>query len=167
MKKVSMALLMVFGMLSATTALRAQDNDGPLRMGIGINGGTTLKDPTKVVLGADVRLQKSFGNSLSGILTTGYYHFLKSDKSGAGFGIIPLKAGVKIFPVKNVYVAGEVGAGFGTKEDMGTAFIYSPSVGLAFGSGFDISLKYEGYAHKDWDSYANQLALRLAYGFKL
>ncbi len=157
------ATLLVFALLS--NRLNAQ-NSGP-RLGIGIDAGSTLKDPTKVVLGLDARLQQSLGNSVSGILTTGYYHFLKSDKSGDGFGIIPLKIGLKIFPVKNFYVAGEAGAGFGTKNGLGTSFIYSPSAGLAFGSGFDVSIKYEGYAHKEYHGYYNQLALRLAYGFKL
>ena len=58
-----------------------------------------------------------------------------------------------------------MGAGFGTKKGAGTSFVYSPSFGLAFGDGFDVSLKYENFT--DYDGYAQQLALRFAYGFKL
>lgn len=164
MKKLSMALVLAMGILVVNISAKAQDS--PLRFGIGVNTGVTLKDPNRFVLGIDGRLQKSFGNSVSGILTAGYSHFFKKDAIES-VGIIPVKVGLKVFPVKNVYVAGELGAGFGTKDNMGTSLIYSPSVGLAFGSGFDISLKYEGYAHKNYDGYFNQLALRFAYGFKL
>ena len=91
--------------------------------------------------------------------------FFKTNKTNEGFGIIPLKAGLKFFPTKNVYIAAEAGAGFGTKKGAGTSFVYSPSIGLAFGDGFDASLKYENFT--DYNGYAQQLALRLAYGFKL
>lgn len=138
---------------------------GPLRMGVGIDLGPTLKNPTRVTLGADLRLQQSFGKGVSGILTTGYYQFFKTNKCNEGFGIVPLKAGLKYFPVKNVYIAGEVGAGFGTKSGMGTSFVFSPSVGLAFGDGFDASLKYENYTK--FNGNAQLLALRIAHGFKL
>jgi len=143
---------------------KAQDG-GPLRMGIGIDVGPTLKKTSRVTAGADLRLQKIFGQGISGILTTGYYQFFKINKNDEGFGIVPLKAGLKYFPAKNIYVAGEIGAGFGTKNGMGTSFVFSPSVGFAFGDGFDASLKYENYTK--YDGYAQLLALRVAYGFKL
>ena len=151
--------------LATLTVSQVKAQTKALRFGIGVDAGATLKDPNRFVLGADGRIQLPFGNSFSGILTTGYYHFFKSDKAGEGFGIIPLKAGIKYFPVKNVYIAGEAGAGFSTKKGFGTSFVYSPSVGLAFGNGLDVSLKYEDYTK--YDGYASQLALRVAYGFKL
>ncbi len=160
----------VTAMFLVSTLLMQQANaqkSTPLRLGFGIDAGSTLKDPTRFVLGADGRLQIPFGNSFSGIVTAGYYHYFKSDKAGEGFGIAPLKAGVKYFPAKNVYIAGEAGVGFGTENGQPTSFVYSPSVGLAFGNGLDLSLKYEDYTHKDYGGYASQLALRIAYGFKL
>src|SRR3954467_12747382 len=135
----------VMVMIFAATVMSAKAQNGGPRLGIGVNIGSTLKDPTRAVLGADLRLQQPFGNSVSGILTTGYYHFFKANGYNDGFGIIPLKAGLKIFPTRNVYFAGEVGAGFGTKKGAGTSFVYSPSLGLAFGGGFDVSLKYENF----------------------
>ena len=53
-----------------------------------------------MILGADVRFQKSIGNGVSGIITTGYYQFFKANHYNKGFGIIPLKAGLKIFLLK-------------------------------------------------------------------
>ena len=165
MKKKQWLQLAVVIMICAATAMSAKAQNGGPRLGIGVDVGSTLKSPVRTTLGADLRLQQPFGKGLSGILTTGYYQFFKADSYNPGFGIIPLKAGLKFFPVKNVYISGEVGAGFGTKKGAGTSFVYSPSFGLAFGDGFDVSLKYENFT--DYDGYAQQLALRLAYGFKL
>ncbi len=159
----------VFTTLILTAVVFCQNvnaqSKNPLRLGIGIDAGSTLKDPNQFVLGADARFQIPIGNSFSGIVTAGYSHFFKNDKAGEGFGIIPVKAGLKYFPVKNVYIAGEAGIGIGTKENQQSSFVYSPSVGLAFGNGLDISLKYEDFTK--YNGYASQLALRLAYGFKL
>lgn len=142
-------------------AANAQTN--PWRLGIGLNAGMGTKDPNPFVLGGDLRLQKGLGNSVSGILTTGYTRFFK--KEGVpSLGIIPLKAGLKVFPAKNFYFNVEAGAGFGTNDGAGTSFVWSPALGLAFGSGWDISVKYEDFTK---DEYTKQVALRLAYGFKL
>jgi len=163
-RKQGMQFLLLF-MICAATAINAKAQSGPLRMGIGVNAGSTLKSPVRTTLGADLRLQQSLGEGVSGILTTGYYQFFKANKYNKGFGIVPLKVGLKYFPVKNVYIAGEVGAGFGTRSGANVSFVYSPSFGLAFGDGFDASLKYESFT--GYNGYANQLALRIAYGFKL
>ena len=165
MKNKQLLQLAVVMMISTVIAMSAKAQNGGPRLGIGVDVGSTLKSPVRTTLGADLRLQQPFGQGLSGILTTGYYQFFKANSYNPGFGIIPLKAGLKYFPVKNVYISGEVGAGFGTKKGAGTSFVYSPSFGLAFGDGFDVSLKYENFT--DYDGYAQQLALRFAYGFKL
>ena len=166
MKKKQWMQLAVIMMICVATAMTAKAQEsGPLRMGIGVDVGSTLKNPIRTTLGFDMRLQKSIGNGVSGILTTGYYQFFKATKYNKGFGIVPLKAGVKYFPARNVYIAGEIGAGFGTRSGSNVSFVYSPSFGLAFGDGFDASIKYEGFS--GYNGYANQLALRIAYGFKL
>jgi hypothetical protein len=161
-KKLGMQLAAI--MFFAAIAIGAKAQSGPLRMGVGVSIGPTLKSPSRVTAGADLRLQQSFGKGVSGILTTGYYQFFETNNY-EGFGIVPLKVGAKYFLVKNVYIAGEIGAGFGTRNGTGTSFVYSPSFGLAFGDGFDASLKYENYTK--YEGNAQLLALRFAYGFKL
>lgn len=137
----------------------------PVRMGIAINMGGTLKAPERLGAGLDLRLQKSLGSGISGIATTGYYRFFKPDKGSRDIGLVPLKAGLKYFPARNVYAAAEVGVGIATQHGQETSFVFSPSVGLAFAQGFDISMKYENFT--TYNGYLQQLALRLAYGFKL
>lgn len=163
MSKKIVLVLCLAAVLFSSLSTQAQKSN-PLRFGIGANIGSTLKDPTRLAAGLDARLQAPFGNSISGILTTGYYQLFKNDNIG-GTGIIPVKAGLKYFPARNVYIAGEVGIGLITNKNAPSSFVYSPSVGFAFANGFDISLKYEDYTK--YDGYASQLALRFAYGFKL
>jgi hypothetical protein len=156
--KVVTAVVCVFVM-----AFSAKAQTNPWRLGIGLNVGTGLKDPNPFVLGGDLRLQKGLGNSISGIITTGYTDFLKKDLAGS-VGFIPLKAGIKVFPTQNFYVNGEIGAGFGATDGVGTSFVWSPAIGFAFKGGWDISLKYEEFSKYD---YTKQAALRIAYGFPL
>jgi len=155
----------VIVMMCAATAMTAKAQNSPLRMGVAVDVGSTLNKPARTTAGFDLRLQKSVGNGVSGILTTGYYQFFKVNSYNKGFGIVPLKVGLKYFPVKNIYIAGEVGAGFGTNNTQSVSFVYSPSFGLAFGDGFDVSLKFEDYTIAG--DHLPLLALRFAYGFKL
>lgn len=146
----------------------AQTNK-PLRLGISVMPGVSLNNPSGFVLGADARLQQGFGNSnVSWILTTGYTHFFKTKKDGIVMfpttSFIPVKAGLKFFPSTNVYLAGEIGAGFGMETGVGTSFVYSPSIGVIVGKDWDLSVKYEHFTKY---TETQQLALRVAYGFKL
>jgi hypothetical protein len=92
--------------------------------------------------------------------------------------LLPVKAGLKFFPVNNFYVQAEGGAGFLlNKKDLGytksTAFIYAPQVGvllpLTASTNLDLGVRYEGstkYTSAD-GSTLNFVALRVAYSFNL
>lgn len=136
------------------------------RLGIGFSAGVPTKDAYKIALGGDLRLQKDFFSNISGTLSAGYTSFSIKDKFGGGdIGYIPVKVGVKIFPVERFYISGEVGAGFGTDTGQGTALVYAPGIGVGFNHGIDLGLRYEGFAQNG--SNLDQIALRLAYGFRL
>ena len=74
------------------------------------------------------------------------------------------KVGFKAFVLEDqFYVLGEIGAGMAVTNGYNdTTFLWAPGIGYA-NENFDISLRYEDY-HK---FNTNQIALRLAYGFKL
>ncbi|WP_183563525.1 outer membrane beta-barrel protein [Mucilaginibacter sp. SP1R1] len=137
------------------------------RVGFGIDAGVSTSDAFKYALGADIRVQKDFTQHLSGTFTTGFSHFFEKDhfanytQYGSPYNVIPVKLGVKYFVANNLYLGGEAGAGFAF-EQWGTSFLWSPSVGLAFKNGIDLSLKYEDYTK---DKATKNIALRLAYGF--
>jgi hypothetical protein len=91
--------------------------------------------------------------------------------------LLPVKAGLKFFPVNHFYIQGEAGAAFAlNKSDLGfdntAAFIYAPQIGYQFPLGgknfIDAGVRYEGstkFNSSDDNSQLNFVALRLAYAF--
>ena len=150
-----------------TTNVNAQSADSKaLRLGIGLNAGIPTEDPFGFVIGVDLRLQKDFSTNISGILSAGYNSWQAKDEFGGGStGMIPVKAGAKIFFAESAYFSGELGAGFGTKDGQKTAFLWAPGIGYGFDNGLDLGLRYEGAQYSGGS--LGQVALRVAYGFKL
>ena len=122
-------------------------------------------------------------NQLFVTVNAGYNNiFGKNNIDGTGLDatniqLLPVKAGLKYFPVNHLYVQGEAGAAFSlNKSDLGfdnsEAFIYAPQVGYQFplgGSSFlDAGVRYEGstkFNSTISDSKVNFVALRVAYAF--
>ena len=146
-----------------TTAQEQEKYDQGFRLGIGINAGVPTDDPYDFNLGADARLQYDLSKKYSLTFTTGFSNmFVSGDDNDLGY--IPAKAGFKAFIWEDqFYVLGEVGAGFAVTNGYNdTSFLWAPGIGYA-NKYIDISVRYE-----DYDKFnTNQVALRLAYGFKL
>jgi hypothetical protein len=114
-------------------------------------------------------------------LNAGYVNFFAKDNTSAvensDLQMIPVKAGLKYFPIHNFYVQGEAGASFLTnKGDVGatksTTFVYAPQVGYMIpigGNNFlDAGVRFEGNTKfTDNGSSNNFLGLRVAYSFGL
>lgn len=150
-----------------TTAVNAQSGDSQAwRLGVGLNVGVPTTKGYSVAIGGDLRLQKDFSSNISGLLSAGYTNFSRKDSYGGGsFGMVPVKAGAKIFFAENTYFSGELGAGFGTESGSSTAFLWAPGIGYGFDNGLDLGLRYEGAEFEG--ASLGQVALRIAYGFKL
>lgn len=150
-----------------TTSVSAQSGDSKAtRLGIGLNVGVPTTKGYSLAIGGDLRLQKDFSSNISGLLSAGYTNFsLKDSYGGGSFGMVPIKAGAKVFFAESAYVSGELGAGFGTKSGSSTAFLWAPGIGYGFDNGLDLGLRYEGAEFKGTS--LGQVALRIAYGFKL
>ncbi len=158
------AMLTLGGMAYAQDGASSSDGyDQGFRLGFGVNAGATTGDYFNWSLGGDVRLQYDMSMRTSLTLTTGYTH-LFGDDNVPDLGFIPVKAGFKAFVWEDrFYVLGEAGAGFAVTNDYNeTAFLWAPGIGYA-NKYIDISVRYEGMT----DFNADQVALRLAYGFKL
>ena len=122
-------------------------------------------------------------NQLFVTVNAGYNSiFGKNNIDGTGLDatniqLLPVKAGLKYFPVNHLYVQGEAGAAFSlNKSDLGfdnsAAFIYAPQVGYQFPIGgksfLDAGVRYEGstkFNSTISDSKVNFVALRVAYAF--
>lgn len=147
--------------------------DQGFRLGFGLSGGYVFDDPYDAAIGGDVRIQYDFSKRTSISLTTGFTNlFIGDDLDDLGF--IPLKAGFKVFWWEDQFYAGaEIGLGFPVTNDysdvVDNTVILSPAIGYAT-KYIDLSLRYEHYTEfptADGDKGVGQLALRLAYGFKL
>lgn len=161
---------------SNVKAQTTSSNPGDVwRLGVGIEGAAPtgdLHDFSNFSLGGTARLQYDTKSNISWMLTSGYYNvFAKSYTIGNttykpdAQGIVPLKAGIKVFATSNIYFSGELGAGFETDYAKNTKFIASPGIGYADVKGLDVGLRYENFSGQG-DNYG-LVALRIAYGFKL
>lgn len=159
-KLTALLLFIQFSQLHAQT-------ENPLRIGFGIsNGIPTTSNPFSYALGGDIKLQKNIGTGVAATFSAGFNHYFETKNFDVyptyptPWNSIPVKLGLKAFMVNNVYLAAEAGAGFFLEGGKPT-FIWSPSVGMAFKSGLDLSVKYENF-----NKYKalNQVAFRVAYG---
>jgi hypothetical protein len=160
-----------------------------IRYSIGVDAGIPLgdfKDNYKWNLGGSVQADiPVLSNKLFVTVNAGYNNiFGKNDVTVGGttvsptdFHLIPVKAGLKFFPIDNFYVQGEAGAAFLlNKSDIGanksTAFVYAPQIGVQFpvsaSSFIDAGVRYEAttkYITGVNASKVNFIGIRVAYGF--
>jgi hypothetical protein len=122
-------------------------------------------------------------NQLFVTVNAGYNNFFgKSNIDGSGVDVtnlqlLPVKAGLKYFPVSHFYIQGEAGAAFALNKsdfnfDNSTVFLYAPQVGYQFPLGgrnyIDAGVRWEGTTKFDSnadDSKVNFFGLRVAYAF--
>jgi hypothetical protein len=156
------------------TAVQATENyDQGWRLGVGVNAGAMTDKGYDWALGGDVRLQYDFNRRVSVSLTSGFTNLFVGD-GGKDLGFVPVKGGFKVFWWEDeFYLLAEAGAAIPVTNDyndsVGTSLLLSPGIGWA-SKNLDLSLRYEHYTDfptSDGDKGVGQVALRLAYGFRL
>ncbi len=168
----SVAALFVFaGKVQAQTAPTPINQ---WRFGIGAETGVTtgnLHDLSKITLGGTARLQYDLNQFVSFTLTSGFDNaFGKIINSGVSdvkypsLGLVPVKAGVKLYGENRFYLSGEAGVAFETSYNKDAKLDLSPGIGYSFPN-VDLSVHYD-YLSGQQNPYGI-LAIRLAYGFKL
>ena len=185
--KLKGALLAIAAVAIGGTA-QAQEStyNQNFKLGVGISAGVMTDDAYDFALGADVRLQYNFSRRTSLTLTTGFTNLfvdkferfdnqnLPANAEFKDLGFIPVKGGFKIFWWEDSwYAMAEAGIAIPVTNDynnsVGNSLILSPSIGYAT-KYVDLSLRYEHYTDfptRDGGNGVGQVALRLAYGFKL
>jgi hypothetical protein len=154
-------------------AAATENYDQGWRLGFGLNAGYVPDDLYDWSLGGDVRLQYDFNRRVSVTLTSGFTNMFIGD-AGKDLGFIPVKGGFKVFWWEDqFYVLAEAGAAIPVTNDysdsVDTSLLLSPGIGWA-NKYVDVSLRYEHYSafpSEDGGEGVGQLALRLAYGFRL
>ncbi len=171
---------------TAATSTTTTTHSG-IRYSIGVDAGIpvgTFKDNTKWNLGGSVQADiPVYKNQLFVTVNAGYNNvFGKKDINNTGIDepnvqLLPVKAGLKFFPIENFYIQGEAGTAFLLNKsefynDKSVAFVYAPQIGVQFpvsaGSFIDAGIRYEAttkFATNYDHSKVSFLGVRVAYGF--
>jgi hypothetical protein len=129
--------------------------------------------------GGSVQADIPVANKLFATVNAGYDNFFAKNTvaNAADVHLLPVKAGLKYFPISKFYVQGEAGAAFllnktDLNDDKSAAFVYAPQIGYQFPLGgksyLDAGVRYEatGKFKSDIDdSKVNFFGLRVAYAF--
>jgi hypothetical protein len=184
--KISVAVIALFTFFSlhsnAQTTTKTDTYGSGIRLSIGADGGIPIGSLNNTY-------NWSFGGSIQGdfpivkdqlyvTLNSGYNAIFARDQSNLpDIHLIPVKAGLKYFIVKQVYIQGEAGVSFLTDKnnlnaDKTAAFVYAPQAGVLLNLGgknyIDAGFRFESnQKFFDGGNTNNYLALRIAYAFGL
>jgi hypothetical protein len=168
-----------------TTSSKSTSSNGVI-LSVGVDAGIptgNLNNGYNWNIGGSVQADIPVAKQLFITANAGYNSIQgKSNAFGTGLTatnieLLPVKAGLKYFPVNNFYVQADAGAGFAlNKSSVGfsnaAAFIYAPQVGYQFPLGgksfLDAGVRYEGsskFTSGNDNSSVNFFALRVAYAF--
>jgi hypothetical protein len=173
---------------TTTTTSTSTTTKSGIRYSIGVDAGIPvgdLKDTHKWNLGGSVQADIPVASQLFFTVNAGYNNiFGKKDIGGVSgvdytdIKLLPVKAGLKFFPVENFYIQGEAGAAFLLNKkdvlaDKSTAFVYAPQIGVQFpvsasGNFIDAGIRYEAttkFNSNADNSKVSFLGVRVAYGF--
>lgn len=176
----------IFASAVAAAAMFFTTNASAQKIGFGANIGIPTNSAYSFAGGLDARIQFDVTKQLSVPVATGYNRLWAKDgiytdgnnviANVPDYAYIPLKTGLKYFFAPSgsgTYVMGEVGAAFGVSHDSKTTFLYAPTIGYSWSNGLDLGVKYENAGKGDALRYVSdknhtgQVALRIAYGFKI
>ncbi|MGF7042619.1 hypothetical protein [Mucilaginibacter lappiensis] len=177
----TLALFSFFGPdVKAQSSTTTETYGSGIRLSIGADAGIpvgSLRNGYRWAFGgsaqADFPLIK---DELYITLNSGYNNiFAKNSSNLNDIHLIPVKAGLKYFPVKIFYVQGEAGASFLTnnnKAEKSATFVYAPQIGVLLPVGgksyIDAGFRFEGNTKfYEAGKSSNFLALRIAYAFSL
>jgi hypothetical protein len=171
---------------TTTTTTSSTTTASGVRFSIGVDAGLPtgkLSDSYNWNLGGSVQAVIPVAYQLFVTVNAGYDNiFGKNNVDGTTLSapniqLLPVKAGLKFFPVSNFYIQADAGAAFAlNKSDVdfnkSAAFIYAPQIGYQFqlgGSSYiDAGVRYEASTKFNSDvddSKVNFVGLRVAYGF--
>ena len=101
--------------------------------------------------------------------TLGYMSY--KEKEGNQFGkitVIPLKAGIRVYPTNMLFLTGNAGVGFLKDETMNsreTRFVYDAGVGLHIILG-QISVHYDAWKRQNTNGYTGAILLKFGLALK-
>lgn len=166
-------------------------------LGLATTAGIGWDDPWGFTGGGELFLQRDLDSRTAGVLSVGYTYFITGDRvvspyvlsdgskglfSGNNFRALPIKAGIRAYPAKRVFLMGEIGNAFGLNSlanrwpvdhngmitpninKIENSPLYVVSAGYTFVNNFEANITFE-----DYTKFRNikRFAIRLAYRIKL
>src|SRR5258705_2021620 len=127
MKKALLITILFIGFLGAN----AQSD---FKFGVGPNIGIPIGDAgdiSSLTIGVEVQGELKFSDKASGIVTTGYTHFIGKDYFGVklSYGAIPILIGGRVYPSEQFFIGGQIGYGFFTGDASSGGFFYKTQIG--------------------------------------
>jgi hypothetical protein len=184
--KISVLTLSMFALLgqnvNAQSSTKTETYASGIRLSIGAETGIpvgSLRNGYNWNFGGSVQGDFPLINEqLYATLNSGYNNIFARNNPGQNdIHLIPVKAGLKYFPVSLLYIQGEAGASFlinskTTQSEKSAAFVYAPQVGVLLPVGgknyIDAGIRFEGNTKFYENGKANNfLGLRIAYVFNL
>jgi hypothetical protein len=172
---------------TTTTTSKTSTTSNGVILSVGVDAGIPtgkLNDSYNWNLGGSIQADiPVVQHQLFVTVNAGYNNiFGKKNIDGTGIDatniqLLPVKAGLKFFPINNFYIQGEAGAAFllnksDLNDDKSAAFVYAPQVGVQFPLGgksyIDAGVRYEGTTKFNSavdNSKVNFIGLRVAYAF--
>jgi len=173
--------------INTPTALssRKQYLSDKLQLEVSVAPGLLANNLANFTLGAEVSLRNRVSRNLEVVVSTGLTHYFGNYSHYVGNyyldnpnalpqsttsalikqlerNIIPLEAGLRVYAGNRFYLQGQAGAAFGLHGT--TTFMYTPSLGMMFANGLDISAKYDNYKSS---ALPDVVSLKLGYNLKL
>ncbi len=183
--KIGVITLLLFSFVNlhsnAQTAAKTETSASGIRLSIGAEAGIpvgSLKDGYDWNFGGSAQADfPIIKDKFYATVNSGYNNFFAKSNNSNDLHLIPVKAGLKYFPVRYFYIQGEAGASFLTnKSSIGTdksaVFVYAPQIGVLLNIGgnnyIDAGFRFEGNTKfYDQGKTNNFLGLRVAYAFGL
>jgi hypothetical protein len=177
----TLTLSLGFAVVVATANAQTEPAKG-VRLSVGADAGLPVGDFNKAYdwsLGGSLQADFPVASQLYVTLNAGYNNFFVKDGIllTKDLQLIPVKAGLKYFPVKSFYLQGEAGTAFlANKKDIGAtnsaSFVYAPQVGYLIGLGgsnyLDAGVRFESNSKFYNNGKSNNFfGLRVAYAFAL
>lgn len=172
---------------TTTTTSTTTTTPSGIRYSIGVDGGLPIgnfKNAYNWSIGGSVQADiPVVSNQLFVTVNAGYDNFFAKKTidgisvSQPDIQLLPVKAGLKFFPVSNFYIQGEAGVAFALNKsnvgfDKSDAFVWAPQIGYQFqlggGNYIDAGVRYESttnFVTNENDSKVKFVGLRVAYGF--
>ena len=172
---------------TTTTTSTTTTTPSGIRYSIGVDGGLPIgnfKNAYNWSIGGSVQADiPVVSNQLFVTVNAGYDNFFAKKTidgisvSQPDIQLLPVKAGLKFFPVSNFYIQGEAGVAFALNKsnvgfDKSDAYVCAPQIGYQFqlggGNYIDAGVRYESttnFVTNVNDSKVKFVGLRVAYGF--